>query len=224
MWFFGGFWRLLLGFWRLLVGLVIGAILYVWMFFEFKDGWQAIHHKMTEFMDWLVSQPMLADYSQWNTLLNLDDKLTFALFIMMGRILWLVIEAVLFSFPGWLIFGRKGSTTPLGENGIPTAYLDETARPAGGQKAAATVVPPVAEQTSSPKGPTQTAPAQQGTGLENAIDTANVPDVPAEALARIATSKLAVGLDGLQEKAGNLERSIDETLERIDGTRDDKTS
>ncbi|MCF6198919.1 MAG: hypothetical protein L3J67_05890 [Hyphomicrobiaceae bacterium] len=200
MWFFSGFWRLLLGFWRLLVGLVIGAILYVWMFFEFKHVWQGIHHQVNYFMEWLVSQPMLLEYSQWNTLLNLDDKLTFALFIMMGRIIWLVIEAVLFSFPRWLIFGRSSNPTPLGENGIPKAYLDVEA-PVVSAAAVA--------QAANPASPSQQVPVQQGTGLETVIDTANVPEVPAELLARATSSKLGVSLDSLQEKVGNMASSTD---------------
>ena len=208
MWFLGGFWRVLRGFWRLLVGLVIGAILYVWMFFEYKVVWQTIHHQVTDFMNWLVSQPMLTEYSQWNTLLNMDDKLTFALFIMMGRILWLVVEAILFSFPRWLIFGREDKTTPLGENGIPMAYLDNVApMPAGVQKAVATVVPvATAAELARVVLPSQQPPSQQGTGLETAIDTANVPAVPAEALASATSSKLAASL---QEKAGSLGSPID---------------
>ncbi len=107
MWFLGGFWRVLKGFWRLMVGLVIGAILYVWMFFSYKEIWGKVHHQTTSFMEWLVAQPMLVEYAQWNTLLNLDDKLTFALFIMAGRIIWLLIESVVITFPLWLVFGRR---------------------------------------------------------------------------------------------------------------------
>ena len=167
---------------------------------------------------------MFAEYAQWNTLLNLDDKLTFALFIMMGRIIWLIIEAILFSFPRWLIFGRSDKTTPLGENGIPTTYLDSgTPMPTAVPKAVATVVPvAVAAQVASAVPPSQQPPAQQGTGLETAINTANVPVVPAEALASATSSKLAAGLDGLQVKAGNLESAIDQTLERIDTIGDRK--
>ena len=211
MWFFSRFLGLVRGFWRLLVGLVIGAILYVWMFFEFKDVWQGIHHEVTSFMEWLVSQPMLLEYSQWNTLLNLDDKLTFALFIMMGRIIWLVIEAVLFSFPRWLIFGRAANTTPLGENGIPTTYLDDAVPSAVAvPKAVATVVPvAAAAQVAGAVPPSQQPASQQGTGLETAIDTANVPVVSADVLAGATSTKLAAGLDDLQEKVDNLASSTD---------------
>jgi hypothetical protein len=149
MLFISGLWRVLRGFWRLLIGLVIGAILYVWMFFEYKDFWENVHHQTTRFMDWLVAQPMLTDYSQWNTLLNLDDKLTFALFIMGGRIVWMIVESIFISFPYWLIIGRrknqKSSTLevkaspvakadfiaadkpPLPRQGIPPASAEQAA-------------------------------------------------------------------------------------------------
>jgi hypothetical protein len=106
MFVLGGMFRLIRGFWRLIIGLVIGAFIYVWMFFYYKDLWQDIHHKTTQFMDWVMSYPMLAEYSQWYTLLDLDKKLTFALFIMAGRIVWLLIESVFFTFPIWLFWGR----------------------------------------------------------------------------------------------------------------------
>ena len=106
MWLMIGLRRVLLGFWRLLVGMVIGAILYIWMFFNYKSEWEDIHETMHDFLGWLMSSSYLADYSQWNTLLNLDDKLAFALFIMVGRIIWLMFESIFISFPYWLIFGR----------------------------------------------------------------------------------------------------------------------
>ncbi len=107
MWLLGGFWRVFRGFWRLLVGLVIGAILYVWTFFNYKVLWEDIHHRVTNFMEWLMVQPMLADYSQWSTLLNMDDKLTFALYILVGRTIWMLVESIFITFPFWLLFGRQ---------------------------------------------------------------------------------------------------------------------
>ena len=210
MWLFGGFWQILRGFWRLLVGLVIGAVLYVWLFFEQKDLWIDIHHKTNGFMEWLASQPLLSEYSQWNMLLHLDDKLTFALFILVGRIIWLMIEAVLFSFPHWLIFGRGAKTTPLGENGIPLAYLDE-----GAEKIPMVAPRPAVAAPVAPQKPADT-------GLKATIDSGNVPAVPPEAMAEAKSSGLAGSLDGLQDKAGELERSIDQALERIDQPGDQK--
>ena len=203
MWFLGGFWRVIKGFWRLLVGLVIGAILYVWMFFNFKDFWELTHRQVTYFMDWVVTQPMAADYSQWNTLLNMDDKLTFALYVMAGRIIWLLFESIVFSFPMWLLFGRQkngAGSTPLGQNAavvaaVPAAQnLAPTMAPAEGHQAAA---------------PVSNGPPPQGTGLEVAIE--KVVDTGVAPVG----NKVALGLEELDENAGDLERSIDEALERI---------
>lgn len=196
MWFLGGFGRILRSMWRLLIGLVIGAVLYVWLFFEYKHVWEGTHKQVTHFMDWLVSQPMLAEYSQWSTLLNLDDKVTFALFIMVGRIIWLFIEALLFAFPRWLIFGRGPKTTPLGGNdGIPQRYLDDVT------PQAATAVPAAA----------MAAPGQQGTGLESAIDKV------ADKGMKVVSEKVASGLEGLgnDAEAAKLERSIAQTVELV---------
>lgn len=98
--------RTLLGMWRLMIGLAIGMVLYVWMFFSYKEYWEQIQNALYNFMQWLMGQSWLSDYSQWNTLLHLDDKLAFALYIVVGRLLWLAFEGVFISFPYWLVAGR----------------------------------------------------------------------------------------------------------------------
>ncbi len=226
MWLMAIFWKSLRGMWRLVIGLIIGVIMYVMTFTTPGLEWifNGVHAFAQDIHTWLSAQDWFSSYQKWDYLVKPADRLPLILYVLVGRFVWLLIEAALFSFPAWLVFGRKASPTPLGTNGIPMAYLDEAAPTAATQKVVPAVMAAAAEQASSKTVPTQAPPVQQGTGLETAIDTANVPDVPAEALASIATSKLAVGLDGLQEKAGNLERSIDATLERIDGTGGDKTS
>jgi len=107
MWLLVMFRSMLLGFWRLLIGLVIGAVFYVWMFFNLKSQWESIHVSTHDFLSWMVTSPYLAEYSQWNTLLNLDDKLAFALFVMAGRLMWMVAESLFISFPYWLFVVRN---------------------------------------------------------------------------------------------------------------------
>jgi len=137
MWFLWTFFNTIRGFWRLLVGLAIGAFLYVWTFFYYKDLWQGLHRWTSDFMEWMASQPMFSEYSQWNMLLHLDDKLTFALYIVIGRLIWLVFEAGAFRLPYWAYrrFASAGEA------------VAETAQKAGeaAQTAAATAVETVAK-------------------------------------------------------------------------------
>ena len=205
MWLLGGFWKVLKGFWRLLVGLVIGAVLYVWMFFNYKEFWENTHRQVTYFMDWVVQQPMAAEYSQWNTLLNMDDKLTFALYVMAGRIIWLLVESIVITFPVWLVFGRQkngASSTPLGQNAAAVAAVPQAQNLV--QNSAPIPAPVQQVVTPVPGGP-----PHQGTGLEDAID--KVADTGVAPVG----NKVALGLEELDENAGDLERSIDEALERI---------
>lgn len=200
MWLFLGFKRLLVGFWRLLIGLVIGAIAYVWLFFNYKGHWENIHEATHDLLSWLVASPYLADYSQWNTLLNLDDKLAFALFIMAGRIIWLVIENVFFTFPYWLILGRNKKKEPVRPGG--EAQMSESmAIMASGQS------------------PTPAQPAVPQTSVPPVADPAPMTPPPVFSATPTATTgatgTLAAGLANQAENAGNLEHSIDEALARI---------
>ena len=107
MWFLSIFGRVFAGFWRLFLGLIIGFIFYIWLFLEYKVYWEQIEDGAHTFMKWLVSQPYLSEFSQWSTLLNLDEKLAFALYIVVGRMIWLVIEAVIIKFPYWVYKATK---------------------------------------------------------------------------------------------------------------------
>jgi hypothetical protein len=106
MWFLYIFGRALLGMWRLMIGLFIGLVLYVYMFWVYKDTWQALQDWGSEFMRSLLTTPWTSGYLQWSTLLHLDDKLVFALYILAGRIIWLMLEGAFFTFPYWLFRGR----------------------------------------------------------------------------------------------------------------------
>ncbi|MCP4934480.1 MAG: hypothetical protein GY927_09820 [bacterium] len=203
MWLWIGFRRVLVGFWRLLIGIVIGAVFYVWMFFNYKQQWESIHEYTHDFLSWMVTSPYLADYSQWNTLLNLDDKLAFALFIMVGRIMWLMFEAVLFTFPLWLFNGRNKQKKTAN-----SPELAPIAPKRGGRGSDAASVRD------------GTAPVMGHSGADNTSlqhVAAPAAAISASSMAREeqAGSTLPNGQVQPPETSENLERSIDETLQRI---------
>lgn len=106
MWLLYVLGRTFRGAWRLFVGLILGLMLYVYMFLSHKEMWQQIHDGGADLMRSLFTMPALSDYLQWNTILHLDEKLIFALYILVGRMIWLLIEEALFVFPYWLFRGR----------------------------------------------------------------------------------------------------------------------
>ncbi len=221
MWFLGGLWRALRGMWRLLIGLVIGAVLYVWVFFTFKDLWENTHHQVTKFMDWLVQQPLLADYSQWNTLLNLDDKLTFALYIMVGRLIWLVIEDVFFVFPHWLIFGRQKKNPDSGAIAGADIKMGGSS-PAKAAVAAVTAGAVAADASGEGGG---SAPNIQQLQAEAQALSSQPATGLVAAMEKAATGELPAGSKELDRNVDNLERSIDQALEQIrQGGESDKVS
>ena len=166
MWFVIGLRRVFLGFWRLLIGLVIGVILYVYTFLYYDGLFTGVHDFTRDVVSWVKVQPSLAEYSKWNEILKIQDKLAFALYVLFGRFLWMVFESIFLTFPYWLIFGRSKEK--------------KTVKSADYAQAG--------------------APVQMGT---------------AHLGAAAVGGSLSLGADDLEENAENLERSIDEALDRI---------
>ena len=200
MWLMVMFRRVLLGFWRLLIGLVIGAVFYVWMFFNFKSQWESIHVYTHDFLSWMVTNPYLAEYSQWNTLLNLDDKLAFALFVMVGRLMWMVFESIFISFPYWLFIGRNRQKK--------TANSPELA-PIAPKRGAR------ASDASSARGDSSARDGMAPIMGHSGVDNASLQQVAAPAAAIAASALAREGHAEPVETSENLERSIDEALQRI---------
>ncbi len=190
MWLLMIFWKSLRGLWRLVIGLVIGVILYVITFTTPELEWifNGVHQFAAGLHGWLSEQQWFSAYQKWDYLVKPADRLPLILYVLVGRFIWLLLEAMFITFPLWLINRQKRPpATPLGHNEAAVAASVSAA-----QSAPAT-------------------PPSQGTGLETAIDRVADEGVGA------VSEKVASHLEGLgnDEEAAKLERSIDQALDRI---------
>lgn len=203
MWLLMIFWKSFRGMWRLIVGLIIGVILYIVTFTNQNLVWifNDVYTFSNFLVDWLSNQEWFDQYEKWNNLVKPGDRLPLILYILVGRFIWLLIEEIIFVFPYWLMFGRqKKNSAVAGGPGAPSSQN----------------TPPSSQKT----------PAAQAQ-----MATASVPTIPqarpapiAEAVNGVASDKPVIGLEALDREAGDLERSIDEALERIKHVGDDNSN
>ena len=83
----------LIGFWRLIVGIILGTICYIYCFLYQEQIYTKVHEFSHLFVSWLDHQPFIIAYAKWFELLKIDDKLSFALYVLFGRLVWMVLEA-----------------------------------------------------------------------------------------------------------------------------------
>lgn len=95
MWLLAAFRQTLAGFWRLMVGILLGTSLYVYCFLYEEAIFTWAHDTTRQFVTWAKAQPYVIDYAKWNEILQIDDKLAFALFILFARLVWMVFESSL---------------------------------------------------------------------------------------------------------------------------------
>ena len=87
--------KTLAGFWRLAIGIILGTILYIYCFLYRETLYTTVHAYMRDAVDWLETLPYIMDYAKWYELLKIDDKLTFALYVLFARVVWMFMEATL---------------------------------------------------------------------------------------------------------------------------------
>ena len=109
MWFLLIFWKSFRGLWRLVIGLVIGVILYIVTFTNPSLEWifNGVFHFSHSIVNMLNEQSWFAQYEKWNNLVKPGDRLPLILYVLVGRFIWLLIEAIIFTFPHWLFVGRN---------------------------------------------------------------------------------------------------------------------
>jgi hypothetical protein len=203
MWLLMIFWKSFRGMWRLVVGLIIGVVLYIVTFTNQNLVWifNDVYTFSNFLVDWLSQQDWFDQYEKWNNLVKPGDRLPLIIYILVGRFIWLLIEEIIFVFPYWLMFGRqKKNSAVAGGPGGPSSQN----------------TPPSSQKT----------PAAQAQ-----MAMASVPTVPqarpapiAGAVNGVASDKPVIGLDALDREAGDLERSIDEALERIKHVGEDNSN
>ncbi len=205
MWFLLILWKSFRGLWRLVVGLIIGVILYIYTFTTPGLEWifNDVYAFSNAIVGWISEQSWYPKYEKWDHLVKPGDRLPLILYILVGRFIWLMFEAILFTFPRWLFVGRNSQKKTAKSPGLaPIA-------PKGGNRRS------------------DVAPARGGMAPvmgHSGIDDTTLQQVAAPAAA-IAASALARerqtetpqlnGHDQLPETSENLERSIDEALQRI---------
>ena len=109
MWFLLILWKTFRGMWRLVIGLIIGVVLYVITFTNPSLVWifNGVHGFSNELITLLSEQSWFGQYEKWNNLVKPGDRLPLILFVLVGRFVWLLFEAILFTFPLWLFNGRN---------------------------------------------------------------------------------------------------------------------
>ncbi len=205
MWFMLILWKSFRGLWRLVVGLIIGVILYIYTFTT--PGLEWIFNDVYAFsnglVSWVSEQSWYPRYEKWDHLVKPGDRLPLILYILVGRFIWLMFEAALFTFPHWLFVGRnKQKKTANSQELAPIAPKRGARR---------------SDAASTKDG---TAPVMGHSGVDNASlqqVAAPAAAIAASALAREqqGDSSLSKGHAQLDETGKNLERSIDEALQRI---------
>nr|WP_321459125.1 hypothetical protein [uncultured Cohaesibacter sp.] len=93
----------LVGFWRLIIGIILGTILYIYCFLYQEQIYTNVHAFSRNAIDWLDHQPYILAYAKWFELLKIDDKLSFALYVLFGRLAWMLLESI------WLFLYRKAT-------------------------------------------------------------------------------------------------------------------
>ena len=83
----------LIGFWRLIIGIILGTILYIYCFLYQEQIYTSVHTASRIVIDWIDHQPYILAYAKWFELLEIDDKLAFALYVLFGRLAWMLIES-----------------------------------------------------------------------------------------------------------------------------------
>ncbi|WP_321446590.1 hypothetical protein [uncultured Cohaesibacter sp.] len=83
----------LVGFWRLIIGIILGTILYIYCFLYQEQIYTSVHAASRIVIDWIDHQPYILAYAKWFELLKIDDKLAFALYVLFGRLAWMLIES-----------------------------------------------------------------------------------------------------------------------------------
>ncbi|WP_316862555.1 hypothetical protein [uncultured Cohaesibacter sp.] len=82
----------IVGFWRLAIGIALGTMLYIYCFLFQDQIYTQVHEFSRIAIDWIDHQPLIVDYAKWFELLKIDDKLSFALYVLFGRLAWMIFE------------------------------------------------------------------------------------------------------------------------------------
>lgn len=211
MWFMLILWKSFRGLWRLVVGLIIGVILYIYTFTT--PGLEWIFNDVYAFSNyivgWLSEQSWYPQYEKWDHLVKPGDRLPLILYILVGRFIWLMFEAILFTFPIWLFNGRNKQKKTANSPELAPMTPERGVR---------------ASDASSARGSSSArdgmAPVMGHSGVDNtSLQQVAAPAaaIAASALARQqqADTSLPNGHVQPSETSENLERSIDEALRRI---------
>ncbi len=205
MWFLLILWKSFRGLWRLVVGLIIGVILYIYTFTTPGLEWifNDVYALSNGILSWVSEQSWYPRYEKWDHLVKPGDRLPLILYILVGRFIWLMFEATLFTFPHWLFIGRNKQKKTANSPEITSNTPKRGARRS--------------DAASTKDGMT---PVLGHSG----VDTASLQQVaaPAAAIAASALAREQQGDSSLSnehaqpgETSENLERSIDEALQRI---------
>ncbi|WP_119307482.1 hypothetical protein [Cohaesibacter haloalkalitolerans] len=84
----------LVGFWRLIIGIIFGTILYIYCFLYQEQIYTGVHAFSRVAIDWIDHQSYVVAYAKWFELLKIDDKLSFALYVLFGRLAWMLMETI----------------------------------------------------------------------------------------------------------------------------------
>ena len=109
MWFMLILWKTFRGMWRLVIGLIIGVVLYVITFTTPSLEWifNDVYAFSNAIVSWVSEQSWYPKYEKWDHLVKPGDRLPLILYVLVGRFIWLMFEAILFTFPYWLFIGRN---------------------------------------------------------------------------------------------------------------------
>lgn len=76
--------------WRMVIALLLGLLLYVYVFVNHDGVYNSIHGACNAVASWFFD--LIGAYAKWKNLLQIGDKLVFMVFIVVGRIIWLLFE------------------------------------------------------------------------------------------------------------------------------------
>ncbi len=173
MWLLMIFWKTFRGMWRLVIGLIIGVVLYVITFTTPNLVWifNGVHEFAQNGHAWLSAQHWFSAYQKWDYLVKPADRLPLIIYVLVGRFIWLLFEAVFITFPHWLLFNsKKQKKTVESTDSVPdvekAAVLDSNAS---------------ASSSETPASSAQGKPVASGVNLERHIDkTSETEKAPGE--------------------------------------------
>ena len=223
MWFMLILWKSFRGLWRLVVGLIIGVVLYIYTFTT--PGLEWIFNDVYAFSNaiivWVSQQSWYPEYEKWDHLVKPGDRLPLILYILVGRFIWLMFEAILFTFPHWLFIGRNKQKKTANSPELAPIAPERRARASDiasgrGGSSVKDGMAPVMGHSGIDKASLQQVAAPAAAIAASALAREERADAPQSAEAPLsADAPLSNGHVQPGESSENLERSIDEALQRI---------